>query len=297
MIHNREYRGIVIGNIWNDNKAAFSRLKDFSRAGETSSNFIGIKYVIKGCENYRVNKKTYSVKDGCFLLVNPNLKFEVLLDTPEPTTGLCFNIEKRLLTDVYHNYTASDRFLLDQQQISTPDLNFPETVYRSDDHFSQYLSSLKDHLDPNTGELMIEKEQLFYDLAKNMLLAQSIIRKQTLQIKANKKATRDELFKRVHEAKSIIDDAIPEPMEMAEIAAAVALSEFHFFRTFKQVYGITPHQYQIRQRLCKARLQIKKGILITEVAEANGFADIYTFSKAFKKVFGISPAELKKAGS
>jgi AraC-like DNA-binding protein len=295
MIQRREYRGIVIGSVWNENKAAFSKLQDFSRVAETASDVVGIKYVIKGCENYTLHRKTYQVKDGCFFLVHANQQLEIQIGTRESATGLCFNIEKTLLNDVYSNYTASDHFLLDQPQLSTPDLHFPETVYRPGDPLSQYLATLKDRLDPFSGELLVEKEQLYYDLAKHLLQAQSVIRKQTLQIKANKKSTREELFKRVHEAKSMMDDSLLPSMEIAELAAAVALSEFHFFRIFKQVYGITPHQYQIRQRLCRARMQIKRGTLITEVAEANGFADIYTFSKAFKRAFGVSPGKFKKS--
>ncbi|MCE3225456.1 MAG: hypothetical protein K0S32_7 [Bacteroidetes bacterium] len=293
MLRNSEYRGIIIGNIWDDNKAAFSQLRDFARTAITPSNVIGIKYVIKGCENYYLDQRTHSVKDGSFFLVNSNRKLETLLDSGKTTTGLCFNIEKKLLSDVYNNYTSSDQLLLDQHATGLPDFNFTETIYRADDHLSQYLSSLKHHLNTVTGELMVEKEQLFYDIAKNLLLAQSVVRKQMLQIRANKKATREELFRRVSEARNIIDDSVLKPISIEEIAASVALSEFHFFRVFKQVYGISPYQYQMGQRLKRSKILIEKGILISDAAEANGFADISSFNKAFKKAFGVSPGQMR----
>ncbi|HEY1040209.1 MAG TPA: AraC family transcriptional regulator [Bacteroidia bacterium] len=294
MIYNKEYRGIVIGNVWNENKAAFSRLSDFARSSETPAQVIGIKYVIKGRENYSIDHKTYSVKNDCFFLVNPNRKFEMILDDQEPTTGICINLEKKVLADVFNNYSSPEKLLLEEEQSNLIDFDFPETIYQPDDHFSQYLSLLKNYIDQNTGKLMIEKEKLYYDVAKNLLLAQSFIRKQVLQIKANKKATREELFRRVNEARAIIDDTLQKPMEIGAIASSVALSEFHFFRIFKQVYGITPHQYQIKQRLEKAKQQIIKGFSITEAAETNGFADVYSFSKSFKKGFGFSPGQLRK---
>lgn len=297
MIYNEEYRGIIIGNSWKaDNKLAFSKLGDFARSAETAANIIGIRYVIKGCENYTLNRKTHNVKDGSFLLINPDQKFDTVLDNgQEPTTGLCINLDKELLKEVYNNFCSSHSSLLEHNPMSNADIDFLQTIYKPSDHFSQYLASLKKHLNENTGELMIEKEELFYSVAENLLISQSIINKQASQIKANKAETRKELFKRVNEAKSMMDDSTMKSLEIADLAAAVALSEFHFFRIFKQVYGITPNQYQINQRLNRAKQQVEKGSLsITEIAEINGFADIYTFSKAFKKAFLISPNQLKQ---
>ena len=63
---------------------------------------------------------------------------------------------------------------------------------------------------------------------------------------------------------------------------------------FKNVFGISPYQYQIRRRLENAKLEILKGVSILDTAFAYGYADLASFSKAFKQAFGQSPSQFIK---
>lgn len=89
-----------------------------------------------------------------------------------------------------------------------------------------------------------------------------------------------------------------EHFKIADIAARAALSEFHFFRTFKQAFGISPHQYQIKCKLKKAAGLLKEGnTSIEDIAYDCGFSDVFTFSKTFKKHFNTPPSSYKKFSS
>jgi AraC family transcriptional regulator len=44
-----------------------------------------------------------------------------------------------------------------------------------------------------------------------------------------------------------------EPLKLRDIAAAAQLSPFHFLRTFRAAYGITPNCYLNRKRAAAAR--------------------------------------------
>jgi AraC family transcriptional regulator len=81
---------------------------------------------------------------------------------------------------------------------------------------------------------------------------------------------------------------------METVAAECGLSEYHFFRLFKAIFAISPHQYLIRKRLDYAYYQLKNGLSnVSDAAVHSGFADIFAFSKSFKKHFGLSPSLVK----
>lgn len=80
--------------------------------------------------------------------------------------------------------------------------------------------------------------------------------------------------------------------EMADIAY---ISKYHFIRNFKQAVGLTPHQFQIQNRIRKAQHMLNNVENITEVALATGFCDQSHFIKYFEKYVGLTPTEYKTA--
>ena len=76
------------------------------------------------------------------------------------------------------------------------------------------------------------------------------------------------------------------------IAIQCNLSEFHFFRLYKKVYGESPYHYMLQKRMEFAAGLLKDPFInVTDVASMSGFADVYSFSKAFKKHFRVAPSK------
>lgn len=106
--------------------------------------------------------------------------------------------------------------------------------------------------------------------------------------------TRDR--KRAIEAALWIDDHADQPIDLATAAAQAELSPFHFLRAFRQVLGVTPHQYLIRARLRRAaRLLGDEDRSITDVAYACGFGDLSNFVRTFHRAAGVSPGRFRAA--
>lgn len=79
-----------------------------------------------------------------------------------------------------------------------------------------------------------------------------------------------------------------------EIADHCAMSEYHFYRRFKQVYEQTPHQYLTQKRLSMARDLLQQSTYsISQIALMCSYPDVFTFSKAFKRFFGFTPSSLR----
>jgi AraC family transcriptional regulator len=78
---------------------------------------------------------------------------------------------------------------------------------------------------------------------------------------------------------------------IASLATVAGMSPFHFMRSFKKRYGVSPHAYQLNLRLERACLLMRSPELsLTAVALEVGFASSGRFTEAFKRRFGITPS-------
>ena len=62
---------------------------------------------------------------------------------------------------------------------------------------------------------------------------------------------------------------------------------------FKEVYGITVHQYVRQKRLLRAAEEIRRGTPVLKAAMEAGFNDYSVFLRAFRGTYGKSPREWK----
>lgn len=82
-------------------------------------------------------------------------------------------------------------------------------------------------------------------------------------------------------------------ISVEEMAHTAFISKYHFIRSFKREVGLTPHQFQIQNRIRKAQRLIGEAQTITEVALATGFFDQSHFIKQFEKYVGLTPSSYK----
>jgi len=137
-------------------------------------------------------------------------------------------------------------------------------------------------------------KNIYFQLAENIFISQNQEYTKVNAIAAKKASTREELYRRLLIAKNYIESNYDKKIEIEKIAKIANISTFHFFRTFKQVFGLSPHQYILNLRLTKAKqLLKKKEESITDIAYQVGFADIHAFSKAFKKNYSVSPSHFR----
>jgi AraC family transcriptional regulator len=78
------------------------------------------------------------------------------------------------------------------------------------------------------------------------------------------------------------------------MAAAAGMSKYHFLRVFRQLTGVTPHQYLISARLRRAALALASSRRhVLEIALDSGFGDLSTFNKTFRAVFSLTPTQYR----
>lgn len=92
-----------------------------------------------------------------------------------------------------------------------------------------------------------------------------------------------------------IQTHLDEDLSTATLAVLVGLSPAHFARTFRAVTGETLKQYSLRLRLERAayRLLVERSSVLS-VATDCGFASHETFTRAFRRRFGMPPSEYRR---
>jgi AraC-like DNA-binding protein len=103
-----------------------------------------------------------------------------------------------------------------------------------------------------------------------------------------------DLYRRIVQAKLFIDSNYSERIDAGEIADEACYSKFHFIRTFKGIYGRTPHQYLTHVRIERAKQLLEQDASVTEACFAVGFDSLGSFTSLFKRRTGVTPSEYQR---
>ncbi len=95
-------------------------------------------------------------------------------------------------------------------------------------------------------------------------------------------------------ARDRMDRHYAEPLDIAALAAVAGCSEAHFIRTFRAVFGETPHRYLQRRRVERAMALLRADRSVTDVCFEVGFNSLGTFSRTFAEIVGVSPSVYQK---
>ena len=96
-------------------------------------------------------------------------------------------------------------------------------------------------------------------------------------------------------AVDFIEGNLTEPISVSDVADAVGYSLYHFSRTFNAVVKHSPYDYIMRRRLSESARELlttKKKIIT--IALDYQFNNPETYSRAFRRMFGVLPNQLRK---
>lgn len=254
--------------------------------------FLGLKYVAEGSETYWLNGKRYQVSNGKYLLVNEAAKKVNLTIRNADTRSLCVNIEPGLLNDILLQLLQPDN-LEDHRQVSrhllSPELFIRESV--AGESFRKILNKLA--IEVPDGTLTPDPIEHIYDLTTFLIQENLPVIRSYYKLKTAKLSTRQELFHRLMRGKEMLDDSVFTEVSIGQVADWCWLSEFRFYRLFRQCFGMSPYNYLFRRRIEKGLELKKQNLSWGEIAFRLNFTDLAAFSKGFKKITGVSPSLYK----
>lgn len=135
-----------------------------------------------------------------------------------------------------------------------------------------------------------EVEDLALEIVGEVLRHLRYRQRTVLSLAPHRTDTAADLLPRLLQARQFIAANYASTPKMREVAAHVALSEYHFARLFKAAFGETVHQFGLRLRLDEARRLLEvTNTAVTDVAFAIGYRSLSAFNRAFRLRFGQTP--------
>ena len=95
---------------------------------------------------------------------------------------------------------------------------------------------------------------------------------------------------RLRRVTEYIQQSLDKDLPLADLAALVSMSPFHFARLFKGSTGLPPHRFVIRQRIARARACLSTPDLsIAQISRSVGFRTPSHFTTVFRRITGVTP--------
>jgi AraC family transcriptional regulator len=270
------------------NRMYYAELYEFF-SKDAFRNF-SIKIPIEGTVIFKTAQREFELQPNSFLL-SYRQPGKVTMDSSTLIRSFSIDIKKETIEQALKLLAASGKYDLAGMQADyffSPD--FFENVYSSKCKLGKELNSLVQQLLDNSITL---SEATFLSVAQKVIIHELENYKSLNKLTSIRTATKKELLKRLLKGKDFIDEHFLGNPAMTDIVKHSNMSEFHFFRSFKQAFGCSPYQYMMKKRLEHATVLIGKDETFTTVALKCGFPDLFTFSKAFKRAYGTSPSSYK----
>ena len=92
-----------------------------------------------------------------------------------------------------------------------------------------------------------------------------------------------------------VEEHLADDIAVADLANVASLSIFYFTRAFSAAVGMPPHRYVSQRRLEWAKTMIAAGgTSIAEMAFVCGFSSQSSFTRAFRRATGLTPAMYRR---
>lgn len=199
--------------------------------------------------------------------------------TPEPSDPLKYD---------FFAFGTDDRAL-------SSDLSRIMELYMSPDRRVMRDEAVSSLVSSAIGEM--STDELYSDRLLEAVFTQIIIRvlRAFLHDAATPRAKISDSEALCYRLMQYIDTHIYSMQSLEELSTETNYNYSYLSALFRKVTGGTLTEYYRDRRLEAARLLLLEGELsITRIAELLNYSSIYTFSRAFKDKYGISPAQYRK---
>lgn len=252
-----------------------------------------IKTVLSGTEYFFLEGEKFALTPHKYLILNDGQHYGSQVASEEQVESFTINFSETYLAEAMQALLADDAPLLDDPtNIGHYKLEFLQHFHEHDAIITpilQQIYTLSQHFKQN--EMRIE--DAYFNVLKALLQKESAVQQVIAKTPGAKQSTKTELFRRLSRGKDFIDSNFNQSIALDDMAQVSYLSKYHFLESFKQVFHLTPYQYLTKVRLEQARNMLKnQDISVQEVCQSVGYEDISSFSKLYKKTFGILPSKV-----
>lgn len=278
----------------NQNKVQIETISKVKYADECQE--FSVRMVFNGDEHYNIGNRNVVVYPGNFLIINEGTTFtsEIASDAPVNTMSVLYTAS--FLNSFHRTITSTDSELMDEPFHVPSDSMpvFPETLYPFKGDMLFNSVHLKNLFNSDVNDDVLMNEYLYHCLLNFYRVYQKEIVLKSEQLNVLKSNTRIELFRRLNNAKDYMISNYNKDISLNDICGYACLSETHFFRSFRQTFHCTPHQYLMQLRLSQSKHMLKNTTYeVKEIVSIIGFDCVSSFIRLFKNRFGVTPGSYR----
>lgn len=263
----------------------------------------GFHIITQGSCYARFLGKEIHLKKGDLLFITKGIHHELLSDPKAKVVTIERMLEKSKSKNEASAQPPVTTFVSVRYEVPTGPLHplfleLPEFIYlpfekvESHHALTSVISILSKELELNLGtDLIVQRltDILLYYLIRNWLVENPSQQPGWIQ------AFHD---RTVLTALETLHNKFKEDWTIESLAKTLGISRANLANRFRDVLGIPPMEYLTKLRMEKAKQLFKnENLRLEEVAQNVGYASAFSFSKAYKRIYGQSPAkEWKKVG-
>ncbi len=253
------------------------RANAFEGGGEDPE--LSLKWAPAGAADYLIGRTVMRVCGRAQLLLNCGQSYRLRLSQESETFVLFWT--RGLANAAWQAFSSCGE--------AFPEI--PAVSGRSHGALEHTLAALRAEASSEEPKEEALRERSLAVLAEAAVLAAER-RGSLARIPALKRATREELLRRMARAESYLLDCTRATLQGA--ADAAALSPFHLLRVFHAVHHETPLAWAAGKRLESARTAlIMTRDSIEEIARRAGYESRNAFDRAFRRRFGRPPGQVR----
>ncbi|MCD8124374.1 MAG: AraC family transcriptional regulator [Lachnospiraceae bacterium] len=241
-----------------------------------------IVYTLKGTNCHYINGRCYDAVPGRLLTVNSEFVHNIFTDPTLRSTrevaGFLVVISKDFLDDNFPQHR---------------ELYFTNTKKQASEKTVHCLQKIMEfHARPQQDEYdFLFAKSLVLELLYQMCRNEGVVkRKDVDQVNSLKN------IERIKGILTYVDENYMEPLSLTQVAKRFHYSPAYFASSFKKCTGLTFMEFVTNYRVEKARIALmhtEKSV--AEIAVENGFFDDRRLILAFKKKYGTTPLQYRKA--
>lgn len=221
----------------------------------------------QGSADYRNHQTTHHIGKGDIVTINPADVHSCNPDAGTWSYSMLFVDAKQM--------GQAQREIMRQQHSGYCDDYAPfRDAFERDPRIKQSYLSLFNALEKEASQLEVQSR--LFDFVEAALG----------EAPASNKQAPSSKLKRVHE--KLLDD-LTYVHQLDHLAQEAQMSRYQLLRAFKHYYGLPPHAYLMDEKIKRAKVMLRTGQEIADVALQLGFSDQAHFQRQFKKKIAVTP--------
>lgn len=256
---------------------------------------LSLKTVLRGSGTWEADQRRFVVRENCWLVLNDGQRYSLEIDSRQPTTTFCVFFQRGFVEDIWRSKITRSERLLDEPDfdITRQRALFVERL-GDDEELRDELRLFRNvleggYLDSN------EAQDAFVRLASRLVSHECGVERRTAELSATRASTQKEICKRVMRGRDLLLSAFDQHLTLKELAHAACMSPYHFHRSFRQLFGATPHALLTKYRLRHAAIRLRaSNESVTAISAESGFESLPSFSALFRRHFGETPSHFRQ---